>query len=40
MRITETGIPEISIGHIKYMNVAPVNFAFDSGKLSKTGIPF
>lgn len=38
MRITETGIPEISIGHIKYMNVAPVNFAFDSGKLSKNAV--
>jgi chorismate dehydratase len=38
MRITETGIPEISLGHIKYMNVAPVNFAFDSGKLSKKAL--
>ncbi|WP_027359130.1 menaquinone biosynthetic enzyme MqnA/MqnD family protein [Desulforegula conservatrix] len=38
MRITESGLPEISIGHIKYMNVAPVNFAFDSGKLSEKAV--
>lgn len=38
MRITENGLPEISIGHIKYMNVAPVNFAFDSGKLSQKAV--
>lgn len=33
MKFAENGLPEISIGHIKYMNVAPVNFAFDSKKL-------
>lgn len=38
MRITENGLPEINIGHIKYMNVAPVNFAFDSGKLSNNAL--
>lgn len=38
MKIAKNGLPEISIGHIKYMNVAPVNFAFDSDRLSKRAV--
>lgn len=38
MRLLNNGLPEISIGHIKYMNVAPVNFAFDSKKLSERAV--
>lgn len=38
MSFTSGNLPEIRIGHIKYMNVAPVNFAFDSDNLSGRAI--